>query len=155
MRYTNKLNCREFSILFFHQDPVLDSEDDTQNTMSTANTLMPDDKKEIKRGPGLGGFMAVLSSTFKTTVEKVQDDSDSDSTATFGSEQWPRDEMGDIADHPKHTQLMTRMFILLSHMDDPEIIYYILDILKACPTSYGTTLYIQVYISNGIAFISL
>ena len=98
--------------------------------MSTANTLMPDDKKDVKK-PGLGGFMAVLSSTFKTTVEKVQDDSDSDSTATVGSEQWPRDEMGDITDHPKHTQLMTRMFILLSHMDDPEIIYYILDILKS------------------------
>ena len=49
-----------------------DREDETQDTLSTANTLINDDKKEtIRRQPGLGGFMAVLSSTFKTTVEKV------------------------------------------------------------------------------------
>ena len=60
-------NAKFSSHINFSQDPLIDSEDETQNTLSTANTLMPDiDKKEIKRGPGLGGFMAVLSSTFKT-----------------------------------------------------------------------------------------
>ena len=75
--------------------------------------------------------MAVLSNTFKTTVEKVQDDSDSDSTITLGSEDWVHDEMMDISDHPKHTQLMTKLFVLLSTWDDPEITFYILDCLKS------------------------
>ena len=73
----------------------------------------------MKKGQGLGGFMAVLSSTFKTTMEKVHDDSDSDSTVTIASDEIIKDEV-DISDHPKHTQVemksMSLRFIVVLHL---------------------------------------
>ena len=117
---------------FTSQDNSEDCDEDGQTTLSTANTLINDDKKDnIKKNPGLGGFMAVLSSTFKTTMEKVQDDSDSDSTITIGSDEWTKEEFLDTSDLPKHTQLMTKLFVLISTLDDPEITFYVLDTLKS------------------------
>ena len=49
--------------------------------------------------------MAVLSQTFKTTVEKVPEDiSDSDSTITVGPAELEliKEKTIDISDHPKH-----------------------------------------------------
>ena len=82
--------------------------------------------------------MAVLSNTFKTTVEKVpEDNSDSDSSITVGPAELEliKEKSLDISDHPKHIQLMTKLFILISKLDDPEITFYVLDLLKSLALS--------------------
>ena len=116
-----------------------EADEDNQNTLSTANTLINDDKKDtMRKQQGLGGFMAVLSNTFKTTVEKVpEDNSDSDSSVTVGPAELEliREKTIDISDHPKHIQLMTKLFILISDLEDPEITFYVLDALKALALS--------------------
>ena len=115
-----------------NEDSCDEAEDETQNSLSTANTLINDDKKDnMKKGPGLGGFMAVLSNTFKTTVEKVQEESDSEDDITISSDEWRKDEWPSTTDHPKHTQLMTKLFMMISTMDDPEVTFYILDCLRS------------------------
>ena len=82
--------------------------------------------------------MAVLSNTFKTTVEKVPEDlSDSDSSVTVGPAELEliKEKSLDISDHPKHIQLMTKLFILISKLEDPEITFYVLDLLKSLALS--------------------
>ena len=87
-----------------------EADEDNQNTLSTANTLINDDKKDtMRKQQGLGGFMAVLSNTFKTTVEKVpEDNSDSDSSVTVGPAELEliREKTIDISDHPKNSHVM-------------------------------------------------
>ena len=116
------------------KDQLEEADEDNQNTLSTANTLVNDDKKDtMRKQQGLGGFMAVLSHTFKTTVEKVpEDNSDSDSSVTVGPAELEliKEKTIDISEQPKHIQLMTKLFILISDLDDPEITFYVLDALK-------------------------
>lgn len=111
-------------------DSLEEGDDETQTSLSTANTLI-NEKENMKKGPGLGGFMAVLSNTFKTTVEKVQEDSDSEDTLTISSDELKNEDWLDTSDLPKHTQLMTKLFILVPHLEDPEVTFYILDCLKS------------------------
>ena len=133
------LNINLISNSLLSQDQADETDEENQNTLSTANTLINDDKKDhIKKQPGLGGFMAVLSNTFKTTVEKVpEDNSDSDSSLTVGPAELEliKEKSLDISDHPKHIQLMTKLFILISKLDDPEITFYVLDLLKSLALS--------------------
>ena len=133
------LNINLISNSFLSQDQAEETDEENQNTLSTANTLINEDKKDhIKKQPGLGGFMAVLSNTFKTTVEKVpEDNSDSDCSITVGPAELEliKEKSLDISDHPKHIQLMTKLFILISKLDDPEITFYVLDLLKSLALS--------------------
>ena len=97
----------------FQKDQTVEEEDmdGVQNTLSTANTLINEDKKDTIKGrtPGLGGFMAVLSNTFKTTVEKVQEDmSDSTEEDEQDYDELIREPHYDLSGLPSHVQLLGR-----------------------------------------------
>lgn len=122
-------NCIKYMLL----EDVPEEEEDAENSLSTANTLINEDKKDtIKKAPGLGGFMAVLSNTFKTTVEKVQEDmSDSTEEDDQDYDELIREKTFAISELPSHVQLLTRLFLVTQCLEKPEITFYTLDCLRS------------------------
>ena len=49
---------------------------------------------------------------------KVPSDSDSESTVTVGEEEWGQEEPGDLTDHPHHVQLLARLFVIASSLEE-------------------------------------
>ena len=115
-------------------DDVVEEPEDADHSLSTANTLINEEKKDTikSKTPGLGGFMAVLSNTFKTTVEKVPEDvSDSTEEEEQDYDELIREKTFNVGDLPKPIQLMTRLFLVTGCLEKPEITFYTLDTLKS------------------------
>ena len=123
-------NCIKYMLL----DDVVEEPEDADHSLSTANTLINEEKKDTikSKTPGLGGFMAVLSNTFKTTVEKVPEDvSDSTEEEEQDYDELIREKTFNVGDLPKPIQLMTRLFLVTGCLEKPEITFYTLDTLKS------------------------
>ena len=76
--------------------------------------------------------MAVLSNTFKTTVEKVQEDmSDSTEEDEQDYDELIREPHYDLSGLPSHVQLLARLFLATHCLHKPEITFYTLDALKS------------------------
>ena len=124
----------------------LEELEDGEHSLSTANTLINEEKKDTikSKTPGLGGFMAVLSNTFKTTVEKVPEDlSDSTEEEEQDYDELIREKTFNVKDLPKPIQLMTRLFLVTGYLEKPEITFYTLDSLKSLALHEEVGLFIR------------
>ena len=84
----------------------------------------------LKKGPGLGGFMAVLT-TMQSTVEKPREleESSSESDAE-GSEE---DFVVHPEDYPINLQLVYHLLVRNAEIVDADMRYYLLDSVRSGP----------------------
>jgi hypothetical protein len=113
-------------------EPADYDEDNENNYTQTANTATgaaPDiDGKmanmALKKGPGLGQFMAVLS-TMQTAAEKVKEVEDSSSISSQEDSDEPFELKLD--DYPVSLQLSYHLLLRNTEVVDPDMRFYLLD----------------------------
>ena len=114
-------------------DPCNESDDDVQDTVQSSSD--PENTKEkssniLKKGPGLGGFMAVLT-TMQSTVEKTKEHLDDTSSESSSNEDEDEKEYyPDVNDFDVSVQLVYHLLQLNADLDDADMRYYLLDSVR-------------------------
>nr|XP_040575380.1 protein unc-79 homolog [Lepeophtheirus salmonis] len=111
-----------------NSDPSGDSDDDTQETVQSVCSDPKDSKEKLlKKGPGLGGLMAALT-TMQSTVEKTKDNLEESPSETSSEDE--KEYSPEIEELEIPVKLLYNLLIHNVELKEPDMRFYLLDSVR-------------------------